>query len=72
MESGLTRVKISDSPLVQELKHASLFIAGYIIGAVSNYSIPQKYEKFKFCLPGTCDSFARKYCQIFGIILISK
>jgi hypothetical protein len=72
MESGLTRVKISGSPLVQELKHASLFLAGHIIGAVSDYSIAKKSEKFKFCVPGTCDTFARKYCQIFGMILISK
>jgi hypothetical protein len=68
MESGLTRVKISAPPLAQDLKHASLFLAGYIIGAVSNSSISQKSERFKFCVPGTYDPFARK-CQIFGMII---
>jgi hypothetical protein len=58
--------------LAQDLKHASLFLAGYIIGVISNSLITQKSEKFKFCFPGTCDSFARKYCQVFGMIIISK
>jgi len=57
--------------LAQDLKRESLFLAGYITGAISNFSIPQKSEKFKFYVAGTRDSFARK-CQIFGMIIISK
>jgi hypothetical protein len=60
------------SPIGPESNACRLVPCWVYYWGYQQFLIAQKSEKFKFCLPGTCESFARKFCKIFRMLIISK